>query len=193
MLSIRRESFGVEETNASELLDPSGEIVEVRRIDGSPACGRDAARKLRVLVVDDNRDCADSLSMLVNLWGNEVQTAYDGSAALVMTVERPPDVVLLDLGMPEMDGCRMARQLRCQTRFTHTLLIAITGYADQTHRLLCDEAGFDHYLLKPIEVADLENLLRRERNRLARKTEEVERVEKTGTSRMKTEVLSCWS
>lgn len=193
MVSIRRKPTAVERLSDREPLDPSGEVVEVRRIGGFPACVRDAARKLHVLVVDDNHDCADSLSMLVNLWGNEAQTAYDSAAALVMTVERPPDVVLLDLGMPEMDGCRMARQLRCQTRFTHTLLIAITGYADQTHRLLCDEAGFDHYLLKPIEVADLENLLRRERSRLARRTEEVERVEKTGTTRTKTEVLSCWS
>jgi len=62
----------------------------------------------------------------------------------------------------------MARRLRKQMRFNHTLLIAITGYADQDHRLLCDEAGFDLYLIKPIELADLEKLLLGERNRLAR-------------------------
>jgi CheY-like chemotaxis protein len=178
MLSIRRKSTAVERSSVREPLDPSGEVVEVRRIGGFPACIRDIARKLRVLVVDDNHDCADSLSMLVNLWGNEVETAYDGAAALAMTVERPPDVVLLDLGMPEMDGCRMAQQLRSQTRFTHTLLIAITGYTDQAHRLLCDEAGFDDYLLKPIKVAELENLLRREHRWLSRVIEAVERVEK---------------
>jgi CheY-like chemotaxis protein len=194
VLSIRRKSTAVEGSSVREPLDPSGEVVEVRQIGGFPACVRDAARKLRVLVVDDNRDCADSLSMLVNLWGNEVQTAYDGAAALAMTGgASTPDVVLLDLAMPEMDGCQMARQLRQQSRFTHTLLIAVTGWTDQAHRLLCDEAGFDHYLLKPIEVADLENLLRRARRRLTRGTDEVELVEETETTRMKSEVLSCWS
>jgi DNA-binding response OmpR family regulator len=186
MMSIRRESFGVEGSSVGDLLDPSGEVVEARRIADSTACVRDGARILRVLVVDNNHDCADSLSMLVNLWGDDAQTAYDGAAALAMTVGRPPDVVLLDLAMPEMDGCQMARQLRCQTRFKQTLLIAITGWTDQAHRLLCAEAGFDHYLLKPIAVADLENLLRRERRRLARLVEPAEKME---TTRRKTEVL----
>ena len=87
----------------------------------------------------------------------------------------------------------MARQLRQQTRFDHTLLIAITGYADQAHRLLCDEAGFDHYLIKPIDLADLENLLRGERRRLAQLAEENKRTEETRTGLKKTEVLACWS
>ena len=141
--------------------------MEARRIGGAIACVQDGAWLLRVLVVDDHRDCADSLALLVRLWGYDVQTAYNGAAALEMMVSRQPNVALVDLAMPTMDGCRMARRLRQQMRFNHTLLIAITGWADQAHRLLCDEAGFDHCLVKPIDLADLEKLLLDERNRLA--------------------------
>jgi CheY-like chemotaxis protein len=168
MSSISRKAMRVGGSSVRELLEPSGDVVEVRRIGDSIACVQDGAWMLRVLVVDDDHDCADSLSMLVRQWGYDVQTAYNGSAALEMMGARQPDVALVDLAMPQMDGCRMARRLRRQTRFNHTLLIAITGYADQAHRLLCDEAGFDHCLIKPIEPADLENLLLGERDRLAR-------------------------
>ncbi len=168
MSSIRREAIVVGGLSARELLEPSGDVVEARRIGDSIACVQDGAWMLRVLVVDDDHDCADSLSMLVRQWGYDVQTAYNGSAALEMIGTRQPDVALVDLAMPKMDGYSMARQLRRQTRFNHTLLIAITGYADHAHRLLCDAAGFDHYLIKPIELADLEKLLLGERDRLAR-------------------------
>ncbi len=168
MSSICREAIGVGGLSVRELLEPSGDVVAARRIGDSIACVQDGAWLLRVLVVDDNHACADSLSTLVRQWGHDVQTAYNGSAALQMMGTRQPDVALVDLAMPKMDGCQMARQLRRQTRFNHTLMIAITGYADQAHRLLCDEAGFDHCLVKPIELADLENLLLGERDRLAR-------------------------
>ncbi|HTU89229.1 MAG TPA: response regulator [Gemmataceae bacterium] len=168
MSSIRREAIGMGGSSVGELLEPSGDVVDVRRIGDSIECGQDGSWLLRVLVVDDNHDCADSLSTLVHRWGHDVQTAYDGAAALEMMDSRQPDVALVDLAMPNMDGLQMARRLRKQMRFNHTLLIAITGYADQEHRVLCDEAGFDHYLVKPIDLADLEKLLLGERDRLAR-------------------------
>ncbi len=167
MSSICREAIAVDGSSVCELLEPSGDVVEVRRIGAPVLPGQDGAWLLRVLVVDDDRDCADSLSTLVHLWGHDVQTAYNGAAALEMMGSRQPDVVLADLAMPEMDGCQMVRHLRRQTRFNHTLLIAITGWVDQVHRLLCDEAGFDLYLVKPIELDDLEKLLLGERDRLA--------------------------
>jgi CheY-like chemotaxis protein len=170
MSSICRESIAGGGSRVVELLEPPGDVVEARRIGGSIVCVQDGAWLLRVLVVDDNHDCADSLSTLLHRWGHDVQTAYDGGAALEMMNSRQPDVALVDLAMPEMDGCRMARWLRQQTRFNHTLLIAVTGYADQDHRLLADEAGFDLYLIKPIELIDLQNLLLDEQNRLARFT-----------------------
>jgi CheY-like chemotaxis protein len=133
-----------------------------------------------VLVVDDNKAAADNLSRLVTLWRNDVRTAYDGAAALEMAVILKPHVVLLDLSMPKMDGCQMARRLRRQAAFADSLLIAITGWTDQAHRLLCAEAGFDHYLIKPIEPARLKSLLLRERRRLAWSAEEVEKANGAG-------------
>jgi CheY-like chemotaxis protein len=168
MSSIGREAIVGGGSRVVERLEPPGDVVQARRIGDSVVRVQDGAWLLRVLVVDDNHDCADTLSILVQLWGHDVQTAYNGATALEMMGSRQPDVALVDLAMPEMDGCQLARRLRKQTRFNHTLLIAITGYADQAHRLLCDEAGFDHCLVKPIDLANLENLLLGERNRLAR-------------------------
>src|SRR5690348_16475767 len=107
MLSTRQESLLMSDSCVREPLDPAGEIVK--------ACVPDGARKLRVLVVDDNHDCANSLSMLVDLWGDYTRVAYDGVEALEMTLVQQPDVVLLDLSMPKMDGCQVARRLRQQT------------------------------------------------------------------------------
>jgi len=168
MSSISRETIGVDGSSVVELLEPSGDVVEARRIGDFIACVQDGAWMLRVLVIDDIHNCADSLSTLVRLWGHDVQTAYNSASALEMMGSRQPDVALVELAMPNMDGIQLARRLRQQMRFNHTLLIAVTGYADQAHRLLCDEAGFDHYLFKPIELTDLENLLLSERYRLAR-------------------------
>lgn len=113
---------------------------------------------LRVLVVDDNRDAADSLSLLVKLWGHDVRTAYNGAAVTLAPVYKP-DVILLDIGMPKLDGNTMTRQLRQQSDFRDTLFIAVTGFHDEAHRLLSYEAGFDHYLIKPIDPGVLEKLL----------------------------------
>jgi CheY-like chemotaxis protein len=166
---------------ARELLPSPDELVEAARRDGDciPETS-DCKRMLRVLIVDDNRDAADSLSMLVNLWEHDGRVAYDGAAALEMASVCRPDVVLLDLAMPRMDGCQVAWQLRRQSRFKRTLLIALTGYTDHVHRRLCDEAGFDHYLIKPIDLSSLETLLLRERDRRSRSAEETEMTTGTG-------------
>jgi CheY-like chemotaxis protein len=159
MLSIRRESFGVSGSGVHELLHPSENVVKVCWGGASIPRVADSKRLLRVLVVDDDQDTAESLSRLVNLWGNDARAAYGGVEALAMTLVQQPDVVLLDLSMPRMDGCQVARQLRQRTAFADTLLIAITGWTDQAHRLLCDAAGFDRYLIKPIDLARLKSLL----------------------------------
>ena len=124
---------------------------------------RAAQRLLRVLVVDDNKDATDSLSLLVEIWGHEARRAYDGESALEMARTFLPDVVLLDIAMPKVNGCQVARQLRLQTVTRNARLIAITGYADQAHRLLCRVAGFDDYLIKPVPTAVVEELLSRQR------------------------------
>jgi two-component system OmpR family response regulator len=120
-----------------------------------------------VLVVDDNRDAADSLSMLVETWGHAVRRAYGGAAALEIASAYRPHALLLDVAMPKLDGCQLARLLRGQACFTQALLIAITGYADETHHLLCMEAGFDQWLVKPVEPSIVERLLQLEKDRLA--------------------------
>jgi DNA-binding response OmpR family regulator len=143
------------------------EFVELSR-DGFATAYRPASkRQLSVLVVDDDRDTSDSLSMLVTMWGHNAWVAHDGATALKVASAYPVDVMLLDIAMPEMNGCSVARQLRRQPRYKDTLLIAISGWADEEHRLLGESAGFDLYLMKPVELSDLEVLLALERVRLA--------------------------
>src|SRR5947209_15585154 len=111
---------------------------------------RAGPRSLRVLVVDDDRDTADTLALLVKIWGHDVWQAYDGAAALESAAANGPDVVFLDIGMPTMDGFRLARALRHRAALADTLLIAVTGYADRAHRLLADGV-IDQYLVKPVD------------------------------------------
>lgn len=142
------------------------EIVAVWKAGGPGQCLLSGRRLLRVLVADDDRDTADSLSMLLKLWGHDVREAYDGTTALEMALAFRPDVLLLDIAMPGIDGCRLAQELRRQPGFEGTLLIAVTGYGDRAHRLQW-EADFDHYLVKPVEPDTVAGLLLAQRQRLA--------------------------
>jgi len=113
---------------------------------------------LRVLVVDDNRDAADSLAMLARLWGHEVDVGYNGTAIQRVPIFKP-NVVLLDIGLPKLDGNKFAKQMRDQAESRDVLVIAVTGYHDEAHRLLSKAAGIDHYLIKPVDPGVLEKLL----------------------------------
>jgi CheY-like chemotaxis protein len=115
---------------------------------------------LRVLVADDDADTADSLAVLVRLWGHGVCVAYAGAEALAAALAYRPDVLLLDVAMPGMDGFRLALAVRGQPCLDGALLVAITGYADDAHRQLGLRAGFDHYLVKPVATEVVEDLLR---------------------------------
>jgi len=112
-----------------------------------------------VLVVDDNRDAASSLGRLLRLFGAEVQVANDGAAALEMLRSFRPAVVLLDIGMPQMDGYEVARQIRSDPEFKELLLIALTGWGQQQDRRWTAEAGFNHHLTKPADIKAIETLL----------------------------------
>jgi CheY-like chemotaxis protein len=114
---------------------------------------------LRVLAVDDNVDTADSLALLLTIWGHEARVAYDGPTALATALAYRPEVVLLDIGLPRMDGYQVARQLRRQTMFENALLVAITGYAQEKDFCRSGEAGFDLHLVKPLEPESLRELL----------------------------------
>src|SRR5262249_34155029 len=95
-----------------------------------------------VLVVDDNADCVDSLGLLVRLRGHYATVAYDGASALVLAERLHPDVALLDLGMRDMGGCELGRQLRSMPGLSRLTLVAVTGYADDGHRSEALAAGF---------------------------------------------------
>lgn len=116
-------------------------------------------QQLRVLVVDDNRDAGDSLGMLLDVSGADVRLAYDGAAALSAIDEYRPSVVLLDLGMPGMDGYEVARRIRADQRHDDITLVAITGWDQQKDRQHTSEAGFDHHLVKPVNLETLAALL----------------------------------
>lgn len=113
----------------------------------------------RVLVVDDNRDAALSLSMLLRLQGNDVRVAYDGPTALEVAVDFRPNIIFLDIGMPGMDGYEVARRLRRMPVVANTVLAALTGWGQDEDRRRTAEAGFDHHLVKPPEPTMIEQLL----------------------------------
>jgi CheY-like chemotaxis protein len=128
----------------------------VEPADGSATKAK-AAR--RILVVDDMRDNADSLAMLLELGGNEVQTAYDGQAALEAAERFRPDVVLLDIGMPKLNGFDACRRIREQPWGKGMMLIALTGWGQQEDQRRTEEAGFDSHLVKPVDPSALNELL----------------------------------
>jgi PAS domain S-box-containing protein len=113
----------------------------------------------RILVVDDNRDSADSLAMLLRLMGNEVLTAYDGLAALEVAERIRPDVVLLDIGMPRLNGYDTCHRIREQPWGRSPVMIALTGWGQEEDKRRTQDAGFDAHLIKPVDPTALMNLL----------------------------------
>ena len=118
-----------------------------------------AAPSHRILVVDDNVDSAESLAKLLRMFGHDVRTAYDGAGALAEVSQMRPEAVLLDIGLPGMDGYEVARRLRLLPGCANTLLIALSGYADDDDLRRSQEAGFNHHLTKPVKFQTLQELL----------------------------------
>ncbi|HSS78630.1 MAG TPA: response regulator [Thermoanaerobaculia bacterium] len=114
-------------------------------------------RPRRCLLIEDHVDAAESLAMLLQLIGHEVEVAFDGAAGLVKARSLHPEVVLCDIGLPGMDGYAVARALRAAPETSSAFLIALTGYGQDDDRRRALEAGFDAHLTKP---ADLDNLRR---------------------------------
>jgi PAS domain S-box-containing protein len=109
----------------------------------------------RVLVVDDNRDAAKSLALILGLQGHESRCVHDGREALAIGAAYQPDVVILDIGMPGLNGYETARLIRAQNWGKHVRLIAVTGWGRPDDKRLSDEAGFDHHLVKPVDLYSL--------------------------------------
>jgi CheY-like chemotaxis protein len=116
-------------------------------------------RTLRILVVDDDRDAADTLGLVVEELGNQVHVTYGGTSALDVATVFRPDLMLIDLAMPDMDGCRLVTRFRQIPAFAQTQIVAITGHADQGHKSLALNAGFDKVLFKPVPLTEIRAVL----------------------------------
>jgi PAS domain S-box-containing protein len=126
-----------------------------------PGMGADAAEdSLRVLVVDDNRDSADLQATLLHHNGYKVKTAYDGTDALEIALRFRPDAILLDIGLPEIDGYEVAYRVRQQKALNSVVLIAMTGYGQPEDRQRSEAVGFDYHLVKPAEFSELQAILK---------------------------------
>lgn len=122
-------------------------------------CETAEIRGLDILIVDDNADAADTLSMYLGTVGHRLRVAYEGHAALALAAEAAPDVLLLDIGLPDIDGYELAQRLRALPQTAHATLIALTGYGQHSDRERSIAAGFDHHFTKPVDVAALLRLL----------------------------------
>jgi signal transduction histidine kinase len=157
--SIRAESEGLGKGSRFIVSLPLAEAAAASAVvapaagAGRPPTGR------RVLVVDDNAEAADTLGTLLGILGAEVRVVYDGHAALAAFRAFRPEVVILDLSMPSMDGYDVARSLRGEPESGNSMLVALTGWSQPEVRARVLEAGFDRYLVKPIKAANLRDLL----------------------------------
>ncbi len=120
---------------------------------------RPSERNLRVVVVDDSEDIRETMCALLSLWGHEVQTAGDGRAGLDLILEQAPDVAVVDIGLPELDGLEVARAVRASPRGHSVRLVAMTGFGQKQDRIRVVQAGFDTHLVKPARVEDLQAAL----------------------------------
>src|SRR5262249_54878289 len=115
----------------------------------------------RILVVEDNADSAETLAKLLELLGHKVQIARDGPQAIASALLCQPEYILLDIGLPGMDGYQVAARLRQEVSFQKTVIIAVTGYGLPQDRQRCHSAGIDFHLLKPVDLPVLRSLLSR--------------------------------
>lgn len=144
-------------------------IVRLPLAGAAPAAGADLnddaapshreVQPRRVLIIEDNIDQAQMLAALLTLWGHEVKMAHEGAAGIELAQEFLPDVALVDLGLPGVSGYEVARRMKAHPKLKHIRLIAQTGWGQAQDRQRPREAGFDHHLLKPLDLEELTSLL----------------------------------
>jgi len=156
--SVGAASEGLGQGSEFTVRIPIGNTTPARTADETPA-GVDRAGRRRVLVVDDNEDSANSLGMLLDIMDYEVKVAFDGESALAELDRFHAHTIFLDLDMPRMDGFEVARRVRQRTDAQDATLVALTGWGQEEDRKLTQDAGFDHHLLKPVNVEELRSLL----------------------------------
>jgi CheY-like chemotaxis protein len=160
--SVSAHSGGVGQGTEMVVRLPIG--IDARALPSRPQETEEAAAPTtlsrRILIVDDNKDAADSMALLVETAGHRVRTAYDGQEALDLASAFAPDVLLLDLGVPGLNGFEIARRIRRQPWGKTVSLIALTGWGQEQDRRRTAEAGFDAHLIKPVGTADLLSALK---------------------------------
>ena len=119
-----------------------------------------AIEGLRLLVIEDNKDSADSLAMLMRLAGFRVVVAYTPHLGMLLAEKEAPDIVLLDIGMPRLDGYEVARSFREREDTQDALIIAVTGYAHESAKSAAEQAGFDLHLAKPVDAQALIQMIK---------------------------------
>ena len=155
--TVRLPIADVASAEASRLATPSG--TEATRL-ATPVADASRLAKYRILVVDDMHDAADSLAIMLRMMGHDVRTAYDGLEGVQTAAAFNPQVVLLDIGLPTMNGYEAARRIRNEPWGRGVALVALTGWGQDEDRRMSLEAGFDHHLTKPVDPAALDKLLR---------------------------------
>jgi PAS domain S-box-containing protein len=158
---IEAQSAGLERGSEFVVWFPNSLLEMTPPSDAPGDAGTQASRprQLRVLIADDNRDSAESLGMLLELSGHEVHLAHDGVDAFAVAAAKLPDVALLDIGMPGMDGYEVAANIRREPWGSNVTLIAITGWGQEDNKRMARTAGFDHHLTKPMDSTVLESIL----------------------------------
>jgi PAS domain S-box-containing protein len=159
--SVEAHSAGADRGSEFIVRLPAAVEVKDHSQDGPAGDGGQAARASgrRILVVDDNKDAADTLAALLRVMGNDVHAAYDGLEAVRAAAAFRPDAVLMDIGLPKLDGYEAARRIREQQRDSDILLIALTGWGHDEDKRRSQAAGFDFHLTKPVEPDSLQRLL----------------------------------
>jgi len=137
-------------------------VDESAKLDGeavAPAAETLAQVRRNILIADDNQDALESLALMLRLEGHEVTCASDGEEALVLAGQRRPEIVVLDVGMPKLDGCEVARRIRAESWGRDAVLVALTGWGQEVDRRRSREAGFDMHLVKPVDPATICEML----------------------------------
>ena len=155
---VTARSEGIGRGSAFEVRLPAGIPASKPALNEHPS-GTERPLNRRVLIADDNRDGAESLAMVMTVFGCEVRTAYDGASAVRAAESFQPEVVFLDLGMPGMDGFEAARRIRSLPGGDATVLIALTGWGQERDRQRTSEAGFDAHLVKPVDPLSMRSFL----------------------------------
>lgn len=169
-LSLVKELVVIQGSSVQVHSDDENKLKDLQRTSSSrrATCGAIVQHipSLRILVVDDNRDGARSLEMLLRLIGNEVRTVYNGVEAIEATQAFCPEVILMDIGMPHMNGLEATKRIREQHRGKDIVIVALTGWGQDSDRLRTAEAGCNGHLVKPVDLPTLELTLMKARDSL---------------------------